>query len=126
MEQVFKDNPNLDVAYKTVDGKYFFLESDAMNHAKTLENRKVKKVTPETKGDVKEAVQEVIAESLTLVNDLQDEAPDEAKEKVSKVEATEEPNEQDEAPDEAKEEVSEVEEAEEPATKPNKKTKTKA
>lgn len=44
MEQIFKDNPKLDVAYKTADGKYFFLESDAINHAKTLENKKVKKL----------------------------------------------------------------------------------
>ena len=41
MEQVFIDNPSLDVAYKTCDGKYFFLENDARNHARTLEDKKV-------------------------------------------------------------------------------------
>ena len=44
MEQIFKDNPKLDVAYKTTDGKFFFLENDARNHASNLENKKVIKV----------------------------------------------------------------------------------
>ncbi len=44
MEQVFKDNPNLDVCYQTADGKCFFLESDAVNHGKGLKDKKVKKL----------------------------------------------------------------------------------
>lgn len=44
MEQIFKDNPKLDVAYKTADGKYFFLENDAKNYALTLEDKRVIKV----------------------------------------------------------------------------------
>lgn len=44
MEQIFKDNPRLDIAYKTADGKYFFLESDAQNYANTLKNKKVEKL----------------------------------------------------------------------------------
>lgn len=46
MEQVFIDNPKLDVAYKTADGHFFFLEHDAVNYASTLENKTVEKVTP--------------------------------------------------------------------------------
>ncbi len=44
MEQIFKDNPNLDVCYKTSDGKYFYLRSDAVNYATLLENKEVKKL----------------------------------------------------------------------------------
>lgn len=44
MEQIFKDNPKLDVAYKTADGKFFFLENDARNHATNLEDKKVIKI----------------------------------------------------------------------------------
>lgn len=47
MEQVFISNPKLDVAYKTADGKYFFLESDAENYALELEDKRVKKVQKE-------------------------------------------------------------------------------
>ena len=46
MEQVFIDNPKLDVAYKTADGIFFFLENDAVNYASTLEDKTVEKVTP--------------------------------------------------------------------------------
>nr|DAQ02465.1 MAG TPA: hypothetical protein [Caudoviricetes sp.] len=46
MEQVFIDNPKLDVAYKTADGHFFFLENDAVNYASTLEDKTVEKVTP--------------------------------------------------------------------------------
>ena len=46
MEQVFIDNPKLDVAYKTTDGHFFFLEHDAVNYASTLEDKTVEKVTP--------------------------------------------------------------------------------
>ncbi|MDO4763838.1 MAG: hypothetical protein Q4A00_05600 [Flavobacteriaceae bacterium] len=122
MEQVFKDNPKLDIAYKTADGKYFFLESDAINHANTLEEKRVKKVTPENTGDVKEAIQEVVNENLTLVNDLQEnletdqqnEVSNKEKKEVSEVESTEEPN-------EPTDESDEVETTEGPAIKPNKK-----
>ena len=41
MEQVFIDNPKLDVAYKTADGNFFFLENDAVNYASTLEDKTV-------------------------------------------------------------------------------------
>ena len=46
MEQVFIDNPKLDVAYKTADGHFFFLENDAVNYTSTLEDKTVEKVTP--------------------------------------------------------------------------------
>lgn len=60
MEQVFKDNPKLDVAYKTSDGKYFFLENDAQNHASTLEDKKVEKVIPKKETSI--APTEIIQE----------------------------------------------------------------
>mgnify|MGYP000875474606 CR=1 FL=1 len=44
MDTIFNDNPNLDVAYKTADGKYFYTENGAQNHAFTLKNKEVKKV----------------------------------------------------------------------------------
>lgn len=44
MDNIFKDNPGLDVAYKTADGKYFYTENSAQNHALTLKNQEVKKV----------------------------------------------------------------------------------
>ena len=44
MDNIFKDNPGLDVAYKTADGKYFYTENSAQNYALTLKNQEVKKV----------------------------------------------------------------------------------
>ena len=44
MDTIFNDNPNLDVAYKTADGKYFYTENSAQNYALTLKNKEVKKV----------------------------------------------------------------------------------
>ena len=46
MEQIFKDNPKLDEVYKTSDGKFFYLESDARNYAiaAKLDNKKVAKL----------------------------------------------------------------------------------
>ena len=44
MDTIFKDNPSLDVAYKTADGKYFYTENGAQSHALTLRNQEVKKV----------------------------------------------------------------------------------
>lgn len=46
MEQIFKDNPKLDEVYKTSDGKFFYLESDARNYAiaAKLNNKKVTKL----------------------------------------------------------------------------------
>lgn len=44
MDNIFKDNPGLDVAYKTADGKYFYTENGAQNYALTLKNQEVKKV----------------------------------------------------------------------------------
>lgn len=46
MEQIFKDNPKLDEVYRTSDGKYFYLESDARNYAiaNKLHDKKVTKL----------------------------------------------------------------------------------
>ena len=41
---IFNNYPTLQVYYKTTDGQAFFQESDAKNHAKTLENKKVEPV----------------------------------------------------------------------------------
>lgn len=106
MEQIFKDNPKLDVAYKTTDGKFFFLENDARNHATNLENKKVIKVerteealisddnTPivsddikgneEPKGDLTDSVKNIISEEKKAldeitneVQELKEDTPDE-------------------------------------------------
>lgn len=41
---IFKNYPTLQVYFKTADGQSFFQESDARNHAKSLENKTVEKV----------------------------------------------------------------------------------
>lgn len=71
MDTIFNDNPNLDVAYKTADGKYFYTENGAQNHAQTLKNKEVKKVvrTEETteKEEVKNEVVTETEEPQTIV-----------------------------------------------------------
>lgn len=71
MDSIFKDNPGLDVAYKTADGKYFYTENGAQNYALTLKNKEVKKVVrteeaTET-GEVKEEVVTETEEPQTVV-----------------------------------------------------------
>ena len=63
MDSIFKDNPGLDVAYKTADGKYFYTENGAQNHALTLKNQEVKKVVRTEEATEKEEVKnEVVTE----------------------------------------------------------------
>jgi len=67
MDTIFNDNPNLDVAYKTADGKYFYTENGAQNHAQTLKNKEVKKVVRTEEATEKEDVKnEVITETQKL------------------------------------------------------------
>ena len=61
MEQVFIDNPHLDVVYKTNDGKYFLLENDAQNHALTLDIKRVEKLLRPT-GTMTEAFAQALDE----------------------------------------------------------------
>ena len=64
MDSIFKDNPGLDVAYKTADGKYFYTENGAQNHALTLKNKEVKKVVRTEEATEKEEVKnEVVTET---------------------------------------------------------------
>jgi hypothetical protein len=64
MDSIFKDNPGLDVAYKTADGKYFYTENGAQNHALTLKNQEVKKVVRTEEATEKEEVKnEVVIET---------------------------------------------------------------
>ena len=56
MDSIFKDNPGLDVAYKTADGKYFYTENGAQNYALTLKNQEVKKVVRTEEATEKEEV----------------------------------------------------------------------
>ena len=64
MDTIFNDNPNLDVAYKTADGKYFYTENGAQNHAQTLKNKEVKKVVRTEETTEKEEVKnEVVTET---------------------------------------------------------------
>lgn len=64
MDSIFKDNPGLDVAYKTADGKYFYTENGAQNHALTLKNQEVKKVVRTEEATEKEGVKnEVVTET---------------------------------------------------------------
>ena len=67
MDTIFNDNPNLDVAYKTADGKYFYTENSAQNYALTLKNKEVKKVVRTEETTEKEEVKnEVITETQKL------------------------------------------------------------
>ena len=64
MDSIFKDNPGLDVAYKTADGKYFYTENGAQNYALTLKNKEVKKVVRTEEATEKEDVKnEVVTET---------------------------------------------------------------
>jgi len=40
-QDIFTQNPNLQEVFKTSDGKYFYTENSAKNHAKTLEDKSV-------------------------------------------------------------------------------------
>ena len=64
MDNIFKDNPGLDVAYKTADDKYFYTENGAQNHALTLKDQEVKKVVrPEEVTEKEEVKNEVVTET---------------------------------------------------------------
>lgn len=64
MDSIFKDNPGLDVAYKTADDKYFYTENGAQNHALTLKNQEVEKVVRTEEATEKEEVKnEVVTET---------------------------------------------------------------
>ncbi|POR25417.1 hypothetical protein BWK58_06310 [Flavobacterium columnare] len=43
VSNIFKENPKLDEIFTTADGNAFYLIGDAKNHAKSLEDDKVKK-----------------------------------------------------------------------------------
>lgn len=51
MNEIFKNHPELEKYYETSDGTAFYNESNARNHARTLEDKTVKAVNrnPETK-----------------------------------------------------------------------------
>jgi len=44
-KDIFSNNPTIDLYYKTSDGTPFFTKNVAQNHAKTLEDKSVSKVT---------------------------------------------------------------------------------
>lgn len=77
METVFKDNPSLDVVYKTEDGKFFYTEDTARNYAKNLENKKVTKLVRESQDarvenqDTRNKTQDVNAEHLKELKELE-------------------------------------------------------
>lgn len=44
MNEIFKQNPNLEKYYGTSDGEAFYNENDAKNHAKNLDDKTVESV----------------------------------------------------------------------------------
>lgn len=44
---IFKQNPNLEKVFGTADGEFFYGESDAKNHAKSLEDKTIEIVLNE-------------------------------------------------------------------------------
>jgi len=55
MEKVFKKNPGLKECYKTADGKCFYQENHAKNHAKNLDDKNVQHITRPAGSDEKES-----------------------------------------------------------------------
>ncbi|CVK17119.1 hypothetical protein Ga0061079_11621 [Apibacter mensalis] len=47
MDKIFEKYPKINVYYKTNDGNSFFSESDAKNHAKSLDNKLVQPICRE-------------------------------------------------------------------------------
>ena len=72
MEQVFIDNPHLDVVYKTNDGKYFLLENDAQNYASTLEDKKVSKLIRQDISPTNEEEKKELSEGIQDINQQED------------------------------------------------------
>lgn len=72
MEQVFIDNPQLDVVYKTADGKYFLLENDAQNYASTLEDKKVSKLIRQDISPTNEEEKKELSEGIQDINQQED------------------------------------------------------
>lgn len=57
-QDIFKTNPQLEVAYQTSDKQCFYTECDARNHAKTLEVKSVKTLTRENQKEPEQEVDE--------------------------------------------------------------------
>lgn len=62
MDQIFKDNPKVDIYYKTSDETPFFSKNAAQNHAKTLDQKNIETIV---RGSAKNSVEE----NLKLVVD---------------------------------------------------------
>lgn len=85
MNQIFKDNPKVDVYYTTSDDTPFFSKNAAQNHAKTLDQKNIETITRgsvknseqdnlNNSDDLKTKVQEIVekgAEGLQVQNDEQ-------------------------------------------------------
>ena len=86
---IFNNYPTLQVYFKTADGQAFFQESDAKNHAKTLENKKVEAVERPFEEIEEKSIKEVkeyainakdsiaLIKEVTAVEDLANFADDE-------------------------------------------------
>ncbi len=72
MEQVFIDNPQLDVVYKTAAGKYFLLANDAQNYASTLEDKKVSKLIRQDISPTNEEEKKELSEGIQDINQQED------------------------------------------------------
>ncbi|WP_233860997.1 hypothetical protein [Tenacibaculum piscium] len=72
-KNIFKINKSLDVAYKTSDGTFFYTENNAKNHAKTLKNKKVIKLTreDETENSLTEEEKLQAIKVMDLVEDVE-------------------------------------------------------
>ncbi|MGQ1929577.1 hypothetical protein [Ornithobacterium rhinotracheale] len=85
MEPIFKENPQLDVVYKTSDGKYFYTENDAKNYASNLEDKKVKKLM--RGNDTSKSILKVVSQILN--NAVEDASETEEKPKTQNSELNE-------------------------------------
>lgn len=82
-KDIFKENKSLDVAYKTSDGVHFYTKNNAENHAKTLKNKRVEKVTrPEDEKQLSEDDKIAKITKMTTVEEIEAFVKEEQSEKV--------------------------------------------
>jgi hypothetical protein len=91
MDTIFNDNPNLDVAYKTADGKYFYTENGAQNHALTLKNQEVKKVVRTEDATEKEEVKNEVVTETQKPQTVETIEPSEPSENIDSSEVSDNP-----------------------------------
>lgn len=66
MDQIFKDNPKVDIYYKTSDETPFFSKNASQNHAQTLEHKNIETITRGSVKNSKEDRLELVVDTSTI------------------------------------------------------------